>query len=168
MRLATEVHAKQSVTSWIQTLVTDCFYSRVQLWCQVGQMLKYNWWLLRSGVYHLLPACPVYIEVTINFLASVCLLPYFLKHSCIFVATKTIQHTYSTGQFSIHLAGTSWCLQNYKVHCVYSFNRICTAFACLYKFNLICSNDTFVLKYTRRSESCAVSLGTSLAVLSNM
>ena len=62
-----------------------CFTLGYKPWCNGGadaQMSVVSAWM--PGVYHLLPVCCVYIENTINFLSSLCLLPYFFfKLLCI-------------------------------------------------------------------------------------
>jgi hypothetical protein len=75
---------KQSVTSWLQKLDTSFFFASYKSFCHGGT----NVWIatvtkLKSDVYCVLHLYPVHTEVTIMFLASERLLPYFETSLCI-------------------------------------------------------------------------------------
>jgi hypothetical protein len=42
-QFATDANMQQAVTSWLQTLDTDFFYTDTNLGAMVGQMLKCQW-----------------------------------------------------------------------------------------------------------------------------
>jgi hypothetical protein len=69
--------------------------SGYRTWCHGGTNAKVSIVTMqRSDVYHLLPKCHVYIEVRIKFLASGCLLPYFLE---VFVQSYQMHHSSMCG-----------------------------------------------------------------------
>jgi hypothetical protein len=60
----------------------------------VGRTLKFQRWQWKSGVYHLLSICHVYIEVRLHFSASECLSPYSLKLFYMFSNSNTTHSNY--------------------------------------------------------------------------
>ena len=84
--IAVDADVKQGITFWLQTLDSSVFTLDYEPWCQCrvnAEMAVVS--LLRSDVYHLLHMCHVLIKVTISFWHE-CLLPYFLKVLCIYIA----------------------------------------------------------------------------------
>jgi len=78
----TDSEMKQGVTYWLQTIDNDSFYAKIQNpGLIMRQMLKCQWWLFCA----LLPTCPVYTKVIINFSALEC---YYLSFLNSFVHTK--------------------------------------------------------------------------------
>jgi len=70
--LATDDNLQQALTSWLQTFDTSFLYVTIHAlvpWWNKFLNVSGNWW--RSDVYHLLPTCPVHIEVEIKFLAFI-------------------------------------------------------------------------------------------------
>jgi hypothetical protein len=83
--IAVDADMKQIITSWLQTLDNIVFTLACKPWYHCGtnaEMVAVT--VLRSDVYNLLHMCHVLIKVS-NILTE-CLLPYFLKVVCIYIA----------------------------------------------------------------------------------
>jgi len=75
---AIDASTKQAVTSWLQAVDSVFCYKSQNMW--------------RSDTYCLLPMCHLYIKMSLKFLASECLLPYFFKILCIIIITTLLYY----------------------------------------------------------------------------
>ena len=76
-KFATDTYLQQAVTSYPQTLDTDCSTPGHKTCCYGetnAEMPMVTTW--KSDVYYLLPMCYIYVEVRIKILTSECRLPY--------------------------------------------------------------------------------------------
>jgi len=110
-RFVTDADMKQDVTSWLQNLATDFFYSGIQsLVQQWDKCVMSILTTLRSDVYYLLHIFCVYSEVRIKF-AAYCIYYTLLfeTHLCLYFVVDFWEKISSTLLFSCHLRVEDGC-----------------------------------------------------------